>query len=513
MNPAKAAPSPALWWAAVDGLCLVLLAPLALVDVPPLLDYPNHLARLVVLAFGPADPVLARFYAPRWGIIPDLGIDLLGMPLLHLLPVHVAGRAVIGIVVLTPVLGCIAYSRAAFGRPSWWALGCGLVAYNQTLLLGFLNFTLGLGLALWLAAAWLAWRETRPWRALAIVVPGAAALFFCHLMGLLFLALLLGAQELAWLWRTRGRTGLAGRVAAVLAVGVVPVALYAASSLPEMAGAAVFPSPATKASQLLAPFVNVVLPLDIVTAVLVAGAALGLLLSGRCRVAASAGIALALALLLYAVAPAEFKGTANLDARFVILLGYLLFAALLPLRMPRPLALVLVLLFAARMTVLGAVWYERNADIADLRSVIALVEPGSTVFVTSVEPAEAPAFWNAAPLARRLSTGMQTETQMPALLLIERRAWWPFLFDNPSQQPVRTRQPYRDMANRVGSMPPHNAVRDPKAFDLCGYDQLLLLDAAGEPDRAHFAQDRLVLRAESPFAALYAVRQDVGCRP
>lgn len=509
MNP----PSPALWWVAVAGLCLALLVPLALVDVPPLLDYPNHLARLVVLAFGPADPVLARFYAPRWEIIPDLGIDLLGVPLLHLLPVHLAGRAIIGIVVLTPVLGCIAYSRAAFGRASWWALGCGLVAYNQTLLLGFLNFTLGLGLALWLAAAWLTWRDTRPWRALAIVVPGAAALFFCHLMGLLFFALLLGAQELAWLWRTRGRTGLAGRVAAGLAVGMVPVALYAASSLPDMAGAAVFPSPATKVSQLLAPFVNVVLPLDIATAVLVAGAALGLLLSGRCRVAASGGVALALALLLYAVAPAEFKGTANLDARFVILLGYLLFAALLPLRLPRPLALILVLLFAARMTVLGAVWYERNADISDLRSVIALVEPGSTVFVTSVDPAEAQAFWNAAPLARRLSTGIRTETHLPALLLIERRAWWPFLFDYPSQQPVRTRQPYRDMANRVGGMPPHNAVRDPKAVDLCGYDQLLLLDATGEPDRAHFAQDRLVLRADSPFAALYAVRQDVACRP
>ena len=33
-------------------LCVILLAPLALVDVPPLLDYPNHLARAVVLAFG-----------------------------------------------------------------------------------------------------------------------------------------------------------------------------------------------------------------------------------------------------------------------------------------------------------------------------------------------------------------------------------------------------------------------------------------------------------------------------
>ena len=43
---------------ALVALCLLLLAPLALVDVPPLLDYPNHLARAVVLAF-PADPILS----------------------------------------------------------------------------------------------------------------------------------------------------------------------------------------------------------------------------------------------------------------------------------------------------------------------------------------------------------------------------------------------------------------------------------------------------------------------
>jgi hypothetical protein len=513
INPADPAGTPALWWAAVGGLCLALLAPLALVDVPPLLDYPNHLARLFVLAFGPTDPVLARFYAPRWGIIPDLGIDLLGLPLLYLLPVHLAGRVIIGVVVLTPVLGSIAYSRAAFGRASWWALGSGLVAYNQMLLLGFLNFTLGLGLALWLAAAWVAWRETRPWRTLAIVLPGAAALFFCHLMGLLFLALLLAAHELAWLWRTRDWTRLGGRVAAALAVGVVPAGLYAVSSLQEMEGESVFPSLATKASQLLAPFVNLILPLDIASAVLVAGVALGLLLSGRCRVAPSAGIALALSLLLYAVSPAEFKGTANLDARFVILLGYLLFASLMPLRMPRPLAVALVLLFAVRMAVLGVAWYGHNADIADLRAVIAQVEPGSTVFVTAVDPAEAPAFWDTAPLARRLSTGMRTDVHLPALLLIERRAWWPFLFDNLSQQPVRTREPYRTLADRVGGIPPHDAVRDPKAVDLCGYDALLLLDAAGEPDPAHFARDRLELRADRPYAALYAVRPDVACQP
>ena len=38
-----------------------MLAPLLIVDVPPLLDYPNHLARAFALASLPRDAVLARF--------------------------------------------------------------------------------------------------------------------------------------------------------------------------------------------------------------------------------------------------------------------------------------------------------------------------------------------------------------------------------------------------------------------------------------------------------------------
>ena len=50
-----------MWWASLVAMCLVLLAPLTRADVPPLLDYPNHLARLFVLSSAPDDPVLARF--------------------------------------------------------------------------------------------------------------------------------------------------------------------------------------------------------------------------------------------------------------------------------------------------------------------------------------------------------------------------------------------------------------------------------------------------------------------
>ena len=123
------------WWVGFSRPVRVLLAPLLVVDVPPLLDYPNHLARAFVLASLPRDAVLARFYAPHWTIIPNLALDLIAPPLMHVLPVHVVGRLLIAAAVLLPVLGAVAYNTALGGR--WWSLGVGLVAYNSCLLMAF----------------------------------------------------------------------------------------------------------------------------------------------------------------------------------------------------------------------------------------------------------------------------------------------------------------------------------------------------------------------------------------
>ena len=80
------------WWLVLALLLAALLAPLSIADVPPILDYPNHLARFVLLAAGPDDPVLGPVFTPSWTIIPNLAADVIGPPLLRLLPVHVAGR-------------------------------------------------------------------------------------------------------------------------------------------------------------------------------------------------------------------------------------------------------------------------------------------------------------------------------------------------------------------------------------------------------------------------------------
>jgi hypothetical protein len=474
--------------------------------VPPLLDYPNHLARAAVLAEGASDPVLSRMYAPHWAIIPNLGIDLILPSLLHLLAVHLAGRIVVGATILLPVCGTVAYSRALFGRYALWPLASGLVAYNATLLLGFLNFEAAIGIALLLAAGWLAWRERYPIRTAALAAVGAVALFFCHMMGLLFFGTLIAGHELEQFWRTRQEPlAILRRLTVLILVMAPPFALYLASPLAPLADETAFSSLADKAGQLVFPFANYILWLDVTTAAAVGAYLLVCLAMRRCCVTWTGALAIVLTALMFLPAPFAFKGTFFLDTRFVIMLGFLLFGALLPAGMPHVAAVAFATLFAIRMAVVVVVWFQYRDDLADLRTAIAAVQPGDRVFIATVSPEEAPAYWQDGPLARRLSVGLRLDSHLPALLLIEHRAYWPFLFDNPSQQPVETLSPYRELAERAGSIADHRELVEPGGIDLCGFTHLLLLEAGGEPDLAHFAPNRLVLLDRTGYAALFRV--------
>ena len=473
----SADPIPALVWrASLAGLCAILLAPLLLVEVPPLLDYPNHLARLFVLALGGNDPVVAGFYTARWSIIPDLGIDLIGPPLIHVLPIHVAGRVLIGLVLLLPVLGAIAYSQALLGRRSWWSLGCGLVAYHQTFMLGFLNFTAGMGLALWLAAVWLRGRESHPARTVALTALGCVGLYFCHLMGVVFLGVLIAAYELAWLLEFPRSRLLAPRIvllrfAAAASVFVVPLALYAGSALSREAGGLVYLTAPGKLEQLLAPWTNYLLPFDIATGVATVGALVFLSIRRQLRVPRQAAIALVLLGVMYLVCPFAYAGVINIDMRFVVLAGFVLFTGLAPVRLPSWLVMGMVVLFVARIGVVAVAWHGHTETIATLRSVIASVPTGSTVFVSTMRPENRFGIAD----ARRLSSGVSTTYHLPALLLIERRAWWPFMFDNESQQPIATRSPYLELALQADRMPEDRRQIPASACDLAGFDYVLML--------------------------------------
>jgi hypothetical protein len=500
------------WWAALAAVSAALLAPLLIADVPPVLDYPNHLARFVLLAAGPDDPVLGPLFVPHWAIIPDLAADVIGPSLLPLLPVHFAGRCILGGILLLNLAGVMALHRALFERRSFWPLASGLVAYNSGFLLGFLNWQIGSGLAMLFAAAWLSWRERRPVATIAGAAAASIVLFFCHLMGLMFFLVLIGGAEAHAVWRRRAALS---RGALLLPVVAGPMLLWLLAPLHDARAATHWMNPHEKLVQAASPFINYRFTLDMVSAVLVyGGVALGIA-TGRLVLAPRAIAAVAVLAVLYVALPFDLMSASFLDTRVALMLGLLLFAvtdpAGLPRRAGRLVAAGLTALFAVRMAVLAEVWAEHRRDLDELRAVIAAVPPKALVYMTNVPQEEAPGYWDAGPHSRRLSNGLRADYHLPALLLIEHGAFWPVLFANPAQQPIRLRPVYARLAQEAHDIPSHAAlVADPDhgTAVLRDFDFVLMLEAGADTDPARFVWRCLALVSHTDFAALYRVRHD-----
>ena len=76
-----------LWLvAALVVACALLLLPVALVPVPPLVDYPNHLACLWLIAGGAARPPASHFYAVDWSQADGISACSRSLPLPGICP-------------------------------------------------------------------------------------------------------------------------------------------------------------------------------------------------------------------------------------------------------------------------------------------------------------------------------------------------------------------------------------------------------------------------------------------
>jgi hypothetical protein len=316
-----------------------------------------------------------------------------------------------------------------------------------------------------------------------------------------FFGLLVGGAELSRLPTDPGDVLRRGAVLAL--IFAVPAALYAVSPLRDLGGDAEFLPFGAKLLQLVTTFVNYNWPLDMATAALAVILPATCLLLRRGRIPRPAAFAALLLLAAFLVTPYAWKGTYALDTRFATMLGFIAFAGFVPSRWPvgfrRIVTAGLVLLFATRMSLLMTARAAHAADHADLRTVLGQIQPGQAVYVAEAGLQEAPAYWRANPRWRRLSNGNRTDEHLGALALIEHRAYWPFEFDNPSQQPMDTREPYRTLAIRVGRLPDR---AEAAVADVCGFDYVLLVDAdavSGLP------AERFRLLVQSGFAALYAI--------
>jgi hypothetical protein len=337
----------------------------------------------------------------------------------------------------------------------------------------------------------------------------------------LFFALLVGAHELAGLWRLRAdRSAVLRRIllrgACVVAALLPAMILYRFSTLADLPGDPLWSSPFRKAVDLLSPFMTYSKPIGLLTFVAVASAAV-LLWRGAAR---DAGTVLALLVLaaVYAIAPTMIKGVAFIEVRPPLMMALLIFAGfrpVVPQTIGRALAVAVAALLLLRVGHVTEVWYDHRRDLTELRASIAPVEAGARVLVVSAAPAASPAYLVDEPAGRRIPDLYRVDAHVAALLLIERHAFWPLLFASPSQQPVIVLPPYDAIARPLGEPPDYRrlagqGVAAPDAPYLAGwpktFDYVLLINAGAVGDPASVEPDRLELLNRSDMAVLYRVR-------
>jgi hypothetical protein len=91
--------------AAYAVLVALTLSPLLFASIPPLVDYPDHLARMWILAHG------SENYQANWYLLPALAMDLIVPPLGHIMPVETAGRLFIALTMVLPVIATVVLHR------------------------------------------------------------------------------------------------------------------------------------------------------------------------------------------------------------------------------------------------------------------------------------------------------------------------------------------------------------------------------------------------------------------
>lgn len=177
-------------------LIAAVLSPLIIAEYPPLVDYPNHLARIHVLSALDHNAHLQRFYVANWSLLPNVAMDALLVPLARFVPIYLLGKLFVLLCLTLYLAGTYALRWVLWGRIGIWPAAVLLVVYNWVLAWGFLNYLFGASLALLFFAGWIWSRDHLRWCWLVpLSVLAALALFFSHLFALGLYALSVAGFE------------------------------------------------------------------------------------------------------------------------------------------------------------------------------------------------------------------------------------------------------------------------------------------------------------------------------
>lgn len=415
------------------------LLPVWSADIPPLLDYHNHLARQYILARVDGSATLGQFYKTAWHASPYLAFDAIVQGLASFMPVDVAGKVFLSLTLFLLGLAPLALNLAAFGRITPVALLGLLFVHNETVTLGFVNYLFGIGLALCVAALWIRLRIGPGWVRLLLFPLLCSLIFFSHLLGFVIYALVIVTYELgkylgglrrpdnsmSWRFDSDARLNLLS----IFIQCAVPLVIFAAFG----------PSTASVSSNtygglerkfsLLVGMFGYLLPtyiwtLDKAMQLALPAALVLLVATRRLRVDPALCWPLGAILLLFFAMPMELFSGWGADHRLLPALGLLLVGSLRPANggsgrlLPWAFAGV-ALLAAARTVAVASEWRKSDERYAEYVRAFELIDNGSRMFF---------AFGHAG----GKSITSIPEYHMPTLVLSTKDVYVPYLFASNS---------------------------------------------------------------------------------
>ena len=424
---------------------IVFLLPVAATEVPPLVDYPSHLARMHILSTLDTNATLAQIYASNWTVLPNLAMEIVILPLTAIMPVETAGRVFIALTMIMLVGGTAALHRVIHGTASLWPALAALFLYNLAFFWGFVGYLFSVGLFFLIFAGWIATAKWSPWLRAVVFSIAATLLFFCHLVAFGIYGVCIVAYEFRR-WRETGGTSAAALLRYWLPIMIqfaIPAALWLLAPTKDADAPVVYGTLAQKMAALLSPVLFSENSIDrlafIVVSVLVVRGLFSktLILSNELKYPLFALIIVAVLI------PSEIFSTWGADLRLPTVICCL-FVASTRLRLENNRLAVgivglLVGLFAVRTGLIADNWRHHDRQFAEFRAATEVMPDGSSLIVAFADDMpdglDSRSFWH-----------------MVSLAVIDRSAFVPTLFTNPKQQPIRVKPPYA--ANDVPLLSP-----------------------------------------------------------
>src|SRR5271166_3552385 len=446
---------------------LAVLAPLVMTTVPPLHDYPFHLARADILASLPASAFLRAHYEQGSFLLPNVGMDVVMLPLTRLLRILVAGRVMLGLTLISMLTGTIALHAALHRRLSAWPLVSGFFMYNWIFLYGFLNYLLGVGLMLWATAGWVMLREREiGWR-LAWATVMAIALVFCHLAAFGLFAIVIAATELQraagalrtsrWaMLRGLALSGLPFAIALAVFIAISPAAGEAREAMTYHGG---------RGWKLLVAYRSLLTTidwLDVLTLSPLLAVIVLLVLRHRLRLAVPMATPLCLLVLAFAIMPFYLFGAESADTRLPIAILLVAIASTSVVGLGRRtmwwIGLFAFALLSVRSVAIMRDWIDSDARIAAFTEAFRLVPDGATLYGATAGAYPAIDYRDAAGLA----LWHPPLKHVVSLASVGRDVFVPSTWSDPFQQPIRVVASVAPIKNFHGS----NPFKTPSATEL-----------------------------------------------